>query len=57
MKVIEHEDADCRREIGIAPAGVNLLQQRRHRRLLLIGDLAQAFPEFIFELDADFVPE
>ena len=57
MKVIKHEDADCRRQIGIAPAGINLLQQRRHRRLLLIGDLAQAFPEFIFELDADFVPE
>lgn len=55
-KLIEHENADCRRQVGRAPSRVDLLQQGGHRRVFLISDLAHAVPKFIFERHAGFVP-
>src|SRR5581483_9241097 len=53
--VIEHEQTNCRRQIALPTAAVDLADQLGQRLATLTGNLLHAAPEWLFQADAGFV--
>src|SRR5215475_4185377 len=55
LKVVEHEQADRRRQIALLAVRVNFANQLGQRYAELLGNLLHACPKRLFETDAGLV--